>query len=140
MKTKFKLMGFFTALLALLAFMPSEVKAQCPAIRNDLNCQLQVRVDVYAPDPMGVCSIMCNSYVAGIGVMSTVPVNCGPCPIVCNVVITILTINGMPQPPTPVDYTAAPPGVSIPGPLGPCRPQPGANPRIQYTPGLFRIY
>ena len=130
------------ALTTLLFVLPSFSKAQCPVIQNNLGCQISVRVDVYQPDPMGVCSVICNSYVAGLGVFSTVPINCGPCPAPCNIVVTVLTVNGVPVPPgISADFTTVPPGVSVPAPVGsPCKPQPGSpNPRLYYVPGMFRF-
>lgn len=128
-------------LFAVLFLNSGSLKAQCSGLQNNLGCQIGYKVEIYTPDPMtGVCNILCHSFSGGLGVFSTIPFPCGPCITVCNVVVTITQMNGVPIPPTSADFSTLPPGVSIPTPPGPCKPQPGSpNPRLLFSGGLFRI-
>lgn len=140
MKTKhklFKLTSLFALLLTFLAFAPSAQAQPCPVIQNNLQCRISVKVEFYYPDAMGTCTKFCNSYVIGnINPGQTLPINCALCPQSCNIVVTVLTANGLPAAGAADFSTVAPLSNPVTG-TSPCLT---ATARISYFPGFgFRL-
>lgn len=138
MKTKFKSFGLFGILFALMTFFSGAAKAQCPEmIQNTLTCPVDVTVAIYMPDADGTCTQLCNSYAANLGPGMIMPVNCAGCQNVCDIVVTVVAVNGMPVPPTSADFsTNVFPGNFIGPGNPPCAPA-GSSMYIYYDPATM---
>lgn len=101
-------------LVCVLAFLigSKSAQAQCPTISSNLGCQVDGTVDIfsYATPPSGPCSSMvCNSFPFTLQPNGVLNLNCGGCLPVCNVVVIITDLNGLPITSTSVDFSTGSP-------------------------------
>ena len=77
------------------------LSAQCPTIENASNCNVTINFSIIDNIPPSGCvaANTCNSQ-TGVLVLansSGVPLNCGGCSNICNVIITVTDIGGTSQ-------------------------------------------
>lgn len=103
MKTN-RTMSVIVALVAL--FSASAAKAQCPSLKNDLNCTIVVNMYEYTA-AMVLCS---GPTPISVPANTTIGLTCGTCPIV---EIELVQANGLPV--TPISAITSP-ATGFPGP------------------------
>lgn len=91
------------------------LEAQCPTIKNDMACNIGVKYTL----------LDCNNNPCWTSPVTTIPAftnlttNCTMCSPVCNIVVTLVSVNGAAIAPVTANYGVGSPGNSFPTPV-PC--------------------
>ena len=98
-----KTVNKITQLVCMLAFLiiSNSSKAQCPTISNNLGCQVDGTIEIYdyVSPPSGPCNgALCSSSALSVPANGILYLNCSGCSPVCNVLVTITTIDGVTLP------------------------------------------
>lgn len=140
-----KALNQIARLFCLLTFfiVSNSSQAQCPSISSNLGCQVDGTVDIYtyATPPTGPCnSAVCNSYPVSIPANGFLNLNCSGCSPVCDVLVTITTIDGVTLPSSiSVDFSSTS-AVSLGGGSLPCTSTGNRNIVYDPTSNSFKIF
>jgi len=104
MKSQTKINRLLAIAFALFMFGSVATKAQCSKIVNNTNCSFKIEVNLYDKTVEG-CNHVCHTIIAILPANSSFPILCGGCTTVCNIAVSIVTINGVSLfPPVTADY------------------------------------